>query len=160
MLHRRPISMNAATSRRNLHQIPEALTCDAISALVLSFVFAIPAGFPSPAADYIEDGIDLNEYLVRHASCSFLFRVKGDSMLYAGILDGDRVVVDRSITAQHDHIIVAVVDGEYTLKRLFSRHGRVELRPDNPAYKPICLPPGTELQVWGVVVGVARRYVK
>lgn len=159
MLHPLETSANVTAARWNLHPSPEPLICDAATAPLLSFVFAIPAGFPSPAADYIEDGIDLNEYLVRHASSSFLFRVKGDSMLYAGILDGDRVVVDRSITAQHDHIIVAVVDGEYTLKRLFNRHGRVELRPENPAYKPICLAPDTELQVWGVVVGVARRCV-
>lgn len=146
-------------SPANLDQVPDALTCEAVTAPLRSFVFSVPAGFPSPAADYIEDGIDLNEYLVRRAACSFLFRVKGDSMLHAGILDGDRVVVDRSITAQHGHIVVAVVEGEYTLKRLFNRHGRVELRPENPAHKPICFAVGAELLVWGVVVGVVRRYV-
>lgn len=159
MLHAPPLLLSTALiTPLNLNQAPEALTCDAVTAPLRSFVFSVPAGFPSPAADYIEDGIDLNEYLVRHAACSFLFRVKGDSMLHAGILDGDRVVVDRSITAQHGHIVVAVVDSEYTLKRLFHRHGRIELRPDNPAHKAICFTADAELHVWGVVVGVVRRY--
>ena len=122
-----------------------------------SFVFSIPAGFPSPATDYMEEGIDLNDFLVRHKSASFLFRVRGDSMLFSGIIDGDRVVVDRSIEAKHNHIVIAVVDGEYTIKRLYRQGNQIELRPDNPSHQPIRLAPGAELQVWGVVVGVARR---
>ena len=126
---------------------------------VPSFLCSVPAGFPSPATDYMEEGIDLNEYLVRHKSASFLFRVRGDSMVMAGIVDGDRVVVDRSIEAKHNHIIVAVLNGEYTIKRLYRQGGHIELRPDNPAHQPILIAPDAELQVWGVVVGVARRYL-
>lgn len=105
----------------------------------------------------MEEGIDLNDFLVRHKSASFLFRVRGDSMLFAGIIDGDRVVVDRSIEAKHNHIVIAVVDGEYTIKRLYRQGNQIELRPDNPSHQPIRLAPDAELQVWGVVVGVARR---
>ncbi len=79
-------------------------------------------------------------------------------MLGASIEDGDKVVVDRSLRPHHNDIVVAVVDGEYTIKRLYRRRGRVELRPENPSYQPILFPEGGELQVWGVVVGVVRRY--
>ena len=118
----------------------------------------IPAGFPSPATDYAEDGLDLNGYLVQHPAATFLFSVQGHSMQGAGILDGDKVVVDRSVPARHGHIVIAVVDGEFTLKRLYQRHNRLELHPDNPAFPPIRLTEGKQLEIWGVVVGVVRRY--
>jgi DNA polymerase V len=119
---------------------------------------SIPAGFPSPATDYIEDGLDLNEYLVQHKAASFLFRVQGHSMQGAGIVDGDKVVVDRSIEPQHNQIVIAVVDGEYTIKRLYCKNGQIELLAENPAFKPICFTAESQLEVWGVVVGVVRRY--
>ena len=118
----------------------------------------VPAGFPSPATDYAEDGLDLNGYLVQHPAATFLFSVQGHSMQGAGILDGDKVVVDRSVQARHGHIVIAVVDGEFTLKRLYQRHNRLELHPDNPDFQPIRLTPGKQLEIWGVVVGAVRRY--
>lgn len=118
----------------------------------------ISAGFPSPATDYVEEGLDLNEYLVRNKPATFLFTVKGDSMIGASIEEGDKVIVDRALTPKHDDIVVAVVDGDYTLKRLYTHLGRVELRAENPAFRPIVFGEGSELLVWGVVVGVARRY--
>ena len=118
----------------------------------------VPAGFPSPATDYLEDGLDLNDYLVQHPAATFLFSVQGHSMQGAGILDGDKVVVDRAVDARHGHIVVAAVDGEFTLKRLYQRHNRLELHPDNPDFQPIRLTPGQQLEIWGVVVGAVRRY--
>ena len=118
----------------------------------------ISAGFPSPATDYMEDGLDLNDYLVRNKPATFLFTVKGDSMIGASIEADDKVVVDRARTPKHGDIVVAVVDGEYTLKRLYKRPPRVELHAENPAYSPIVFRDGNELVVWGVVVGVVRRY--
>ena len=118
----------------------------------------VPAGFPPPATDYLEDGLDLNAYLVQHPAATFLFSVQGHSMQGAGILDGDKVVVDRAVDARHGHIVVATVDGEFTLKRLYQRHNRVELHPENPAFPPIQFTGSTQLQIWGVVVGVVRRY--
>ena len=118
----------------------------------------VPAGFPSPATDYLEDGLDLNAYLVQHPAATFLFSVQGHSMQGAGILGGDKVVVDRAVDARHGHIVVATVDGEFTLKRLYQRHNRVELHPENPAFPPIQFTGSTQLQIWGVVVGVVRRY--
>ena len=118
----------------------------------------INAGFPSPAADYVEEGLDLNAYLVRNQPATFMFSVKGDSMIHAGIQEGDKVIVDRALNPKHDDIVVAVVAGDYTIKRLYKHMGRVELRPENPAYPPIVFQEGAELLVWGVVVGVVRRY--
>ena len=118
----------------------------------------LSAGFPSPAADYAEDGLDLNEYLVRHKSATFMFTVKGDSMIGASIEEGDKVVVDRSLRPRHNDIVVAVVEGNYTIKRLYKHRGQVELRPENPVYPPTVFKEGAELEVWGVVVGVVRRY--
>jgi DNA polymerase V len=118
----------------------------------------ISAGFPSPAADYAEDGLDLNSYLVQNKPATFLFTVKGDSMIGAGICDGDKVIVDKALKPKHKDIVVAVVDDEYTIKRLFQSRGRIELQPENPNYEPITFSEGRELQVWGVVVGVVRKY--
>jgi len=119
----------------------------------------VSAGFPSPATDYLEDTLDLNDYLVRNKPATFLFRVKGESMLGASINDGDKVVVDRSLTAMHKDIVVAVVDGEFTLKRLHLVAGRhVELRAEHPSYPSITFKEGSELTIWGVVIGLVRRY--
>jgi DNA polymerase V len=148
----------STTADATLDQSPLALTPQPLPYTSPLFLCSIPAGFPSPATDYIEDGLDLNEYLVRHKAASFLFRVQGHSMQGAGIVDGDKVVVDRSIEAQHGSIVIAVVDGDYTIKRLFRRGARVELRAENAAFKPICFNPDSQLEIWGVVVGVVRRY--
>ena len=86
-----------------------------------------------------------------------MFTVKGDSMNRAGIHHEDKVVVDRSLTPQAGDIVVAVVNGEYTIKRLRYRQGQPELWPENPAYTPITFAEGAELEIWGVVVGVVRR---
>ena len=118
----------------------------------------ISAGFPSPAADYAEEGLDLNHYLIQNKPASFMFTVKGDSMLGAGICDADKVVVDKALKPKHKDIVVAVVNGEYTIKRLYQLRGRIELQPENPSYEPITFNEGSELQIWGVVVGVVRKY--
>ncbi|WP_424196613.1 LexA family protein (plasmid) [Ampullimonas aquatilis] len=139
-----------------LYQTPISIKTAMPSGVPVALV-RLSAGFPSPAADYSEDPLDLNEYLIERKEATFMFTVSGDSMQLAGILDGDKVVVDRSITPQHGQIVVAVYNGEFTIKRLFMRGGRVELRPDNPKYRPIILRDGNELQVWGVVRAVVRR---
>ena len=117
----------------------------------------ISAGFPSPADDYVESALDLNAYLVRNPAATFMVKVSGDSMTGAGIVDGDILVVDRSEEAVHGRIVVAVLDGEWTVKRLQVRRGASLLVPENPKYRPLRIEPGQELQVWGVVIGVARR---
>ncbi len=118
---------------------------------------SVSAGFPSPADDYIEGQLDLNEYFVKHPAATFYVRVTGESMTGAGILPGDILVVDRSLDAAHDSIVIAVVDNELTVKRLYRKNGRIELRPENPAYPIVRPKQETELVIWGVVSGVTRK---
>ena len=117
----------------------------------------VPAGQPAPADDDIEDLIDLNDYLMPHRESSFLVRVKGESMIDAGIRDGDLLVVDRSRQPADGKIVVAALDGELTVKRLSTRHGRVQLLPANPAFAPINIEEDRELMIWGVVSNVIHR---
>jgi DNA polymerase V len=118
----------------------------------------VPAGFPSPAEDYVDKSLDLNTYLVRNKAATFFFRVMGDSMTGARIHDGDMLVVDRSIEPRHRHIVLAVINNEYTVKRLYNLDGVIELHAENPAYPPIRFREHEELQVWGVVVGTVSRF--
>ena len=118
---------------------------------------SISAGFPSPADDYIEDRLDLNQLLVNNRAATFFLRVKGDSMVNAGIHHGDIIVVDRSVQPAHRSIVVAVVDGELTVKRLITRSGSAELHAENPKYAPICLQEGQELTIWGVVTSSVHQ---
>ena len=119
----------------------------------------VPAGFPSPAEDYQEGGLDLNEYLVRNPAATFMVRVSGDSMVGAGIQDGDVLVVDRSLEPAHGKIVVAVLDGELAVKRLYFRAGECRLVSENGAYKDIQVGQDQDLHVWGGVAAVVRRYV-
>jgi DNA polymerase V len=121
------------------------------------FLSRVPAGFPSPADDYVEGALDLNEHLIAHREATFFVRVRGHSMTGAGIADGDLLVVDRSLDAASGDIVVAVIDGELTVKRLWQRGGRVRLIAENPAFTPIELKDGQELAVWGVVTSIVRR---
>lgn len=118
----------------------------------------IPAGFPSPADEYAESALDLNTYLVRNKTATFFFRVIGDSMTGANIHDGDLLVVDRSIEPKHGHIVLAVINNEYTVKRLYRLDGVMELHAENPAYPPLRFQEHDELQVWGVVTGAVSRF--
>lgn len=119
---------------------------------------SVAAGFPSPAQDYVDNALDLNEHLVRNKTATFFFRVTGDSMRGDNINDGDLLVVDRSISPKHGHIVVATVNGDFTVKKLFRRAGIVELRPANPAYQAIRFNEGEELLVWGVVTSAVHSF--
>ena len=119
----------------------------------------VSAGFPSPAADYEDQQLDINKYLVRNPVSSFLFPVEGDSMEGAEIFAGDFLVVDRSVKPSHRSIVVAFVNGERLVKRLFSRAGRVALVAENPHYPPLEVKEGMDLVIWGVVVGKFKRLI-
>ncbi|PNF13440.1 DNA polymerase V subunit UmuD [Enterobacter cancerogenus] len=110
----------------------------------------VQCGFPSPAADYVEQRIDLNELLVAHPSSTYFVKAAGDSMIEAGISDGDLLVVDSSRTAEHGDIVIAAVEGEFTVKRLQLRP-TVQLIPMNSAYNPIIVGSEDTLDVFGVV---------
>lgn len=118
----------------------------------------VSAGFPSPAADYEDRSLDINEYLVRNPVSTFFFAVQGDSMEGAEIFAGDILVVDRSVQPQHGHIVVAFVNGERLVKRLYRRAGSVALVAENPSYPTLQIDEGQELVVWGVVTGKFKRF--
>ena len=120
------------------------------------FSSRIPAGFPSPGDDYIDQTLDLNE-LVRHPSDTFLVKVEGDSMIDAGIHDGDILVVDRALEAENNKVVVANLDGELTVKRLSIKDTRVLLLPDNPKYDPIEIRPLADFRIMGVVTFVIHK---
>jgi len=118
----------------------------------------VAAGFPSPADDYLESPLNLHELLVRHPAATFFVRVAGESMAGAGILPGDILVVDRSAAARDGCVVVAALDGEFTVKRLRRRDGRAWLAAAHPGYPPIALDPEGEGQIlWGVVTGLVRE---
>jgi DNA polymerase V len=115
------------------------------------FAATVNAGFPSPAADYAQGKINLNEHLFLNENASFLFRIRGESMINIGIYDGDTLIVDRSITPVHNQIVLAIIDEEFTVKRLYKRGQTVKLLAENTSFPPIILKEGQELRIWGVV---------
>jgi DNA polymerase V len=121
------------------------------------FSSRIRAGFPNPADDYIEEVIDLNDLLIRNQPATFMLRVAGDSMIHAGIWPNDILLVDRSLEAQQNDIIVAAVEGDYTVKRFVRENGHVLLMPANPKYQPIKVTPEMEASIFGVVTFVLHR---
>ncbi len=113
----------------------------------------IPAGFPSPAEDYIEGRIDLNRELIRHPFSTFYIRVSGDSMINAGIHPGSLLVVDRAVEAKEGDIVVARINDELCVKRLcIEREGQVWLMPENEQYEPIEIKEEMDFEVWGRVM--------
>ncbi|MFK4705880.1 DNA polymerase V [Roseateles asaccharophilus] len=120
--------------------------------------FSVQAGFPSPAEDFAGRRIDLTDELVQNASSTFLMRVSGASMREGGIDDGDLIVVDRSLKASHGSVVVGVVDGEFTVKRLWKRGSNVKLQADNPTFPDIVPRDGQTIEIWGVVTSSIRRH--
>ncbi len=119
---------------------------------------AVAAGFPSPADDYVDTALDLHQYLIAHPAATFYVRVSGDSMTGAGIFANDILVVDRSRDPVDGAIVIAVVNGELTVKRLRRLRDGVELQAEHPGYRPLRLEGDMDAQIWGVVSGVVRKY--
>jgi repressor LexA len=115
----------------------------------------VRAGLPDPIEDDEADAVTIDDYLIERPSQTVLVRVKGDSMIDAGIFEGDLVVVEKRPAAQKGDIVVAIVDGQFTLKRLDLEQGRFVLKPENPAY-PVIRPEGG-LEIFGVMVGLVRK---
>ena len=118
----------------------------------------VAAGFPSPADDYVEGRLSLDEHLIQHKDATFFVRAKGNSMVGAGIFDGDLLVVDKSLTPVSGDIVIAVVDGDLTVKRIIKRNATVILKPENPRFKDIEFKDGQELQIWGVVTSSVKKF--
>ena len=117
----------------------------------------VPAGFPSPAADYEEDKLDLNKHLIRHPAATFFVRTIGDSMVGAGIHCGDLLIVDRSLEARDKSVVIAVVNGELTVKRIRIRNKKITLEPENKSYRAQEINENMEFEVWGVVTSVIHK---
>lgn len=122
-------------------------------------LFAVPvkAGFPSPAEDYLEQNLDLNEHLIQHPAATFFVRVDGESMKGAGIHKDDILIVDRSLEPTNGKIVIAVINGEFTVKRIRLHQDKVFLEPENPQFSPIEINPNWDFQVWGVVTYVIHK---
>jgi len=116
----------------------------------------VEAGFPSPAEEELLDTMTLDDYLITKREASYILRVKGDSMINAGILPGDMVIVERTTNARDGDIVIAEVDGQWTMKYLRKQGGRISLEAANPAYQPIA--PHQELRIAAVVRAVIRKY--
>lgn len=121
------------------------------------FLAKVPAGFPSPADDYLDKNLDLNEYLIKNPASTFCVRVEGNSMLKAGIHDGDILIVDRSLEPVDKKIVIAVVNGDLTVKRIRKVKGKVFLEPESDEFKPIEISETTDCQVWGVVTHTIHK---
>ena len=122
------------------------------------FVCGVSAGFPSPADDHIDRKLDLNELLVRNPAATFFVRTAGDSMRDAGINHGDILVVDRSLKATNGKIIIAIVNGDLTVKRLLRNLTSCQLVAENPDYQPVEITEDTDFNVWGVVTSVIHQF--
>ena len=121
------------------------------------YLTPVEAGFPSPAEDYLDRRLDLHQHLVRNEAATFFLRAHGESMLGAGIHDGDLLIVDRSIEPAHRTVVSAALDGELTVKRLLHREGRVLLAPENPQFEPIDITESEFVHIWGVVTYVVHK---
>jgi len=121
------------------------------------FLNKVQAGFPSPADDHVDKMISLDRHLVKNPNSTFFLKVTGDSMVEAAILPGDLMIVDRSIPAVHGKIVIASINDELTVKRLYQKNGQIKLIPENKNYAPIIIENEAELKIWGVVTNVIHQ---
>ena len=128
-----------------------------LKVLIPLFSSQVQAGFPSPADDFIEQDLDLNEYLIDHPAATFYIRSIGQSMILDGIFPGDILIVDRSKTAQNNQIIIAALNNEFTVKRFIKLANKIILKPSNPDFKDIFVTSEDDFQIWGVVTYVIHK---
>jgi len=133
------------------YSTPQPVYVSDVSVMLDVCGWKVPAGFPSPAADHAQERIDLNKQLIRNKEATYIFRVKGDSMIGAGIYEGDALLVDRSMDPKHNNIVIAQLNNEFTVKRLYRRGGVVKLIAENNIYPPRLIKEEDDFLVWGVV---------
>ena len=136
------------------HLTPVKLAENPAAFKIPLFNHTIQAGFPSPADDYVAESLDLNEHLMPRKEASYLLTVSGESMIGVGIHDGDLLVVDRSLTPVNGKVVIAILDGQFTVKTLEKKRDKIRLLPANPDFEPIEIKDEQELQIWGVVTNV------
>jgi DNA polymerase V len=137
---------------------PVPVAADPAAINIPLMLFRPPCGFPSPAADYIEDELDIGAYLIKNKAASFWFTVVGRSMEGIGIFNGDKILVDRSITPRAGHVVLAIIDDAFTVKMLAYKGGQPELHAASPDYAPIQFKDGQELRIWGVVIASVKKF--
>ena len=148
--------MNSTISDRLCDQLPVPIsTAPLLAKLIVS---SVCAGFPSPAEDLGAQRIDLAQMLIAHPQATYFLRASGQSMIEAGIFDKDIMVVDRAIKPRHNHIVVAVVDGDFTVKYLYKRADRIKLKAANPTFPDIVPKEGQTIEVWGVVTATIKQF--
>ena len=131
---------------------------DPIKQLIPIFTSRVQAGFPSPADDHLEDTLDLNTHLIHHKEATFFVKAQGESMIGAGIHQGDILIVDKSLSPKSGKIVIAVVDGEFTVKGLHKYQGNITLKAENSEFEDIKIKGTDELIIWGVVTSVIHQY--
>ena len=138
---------------------PTALAFAAGPRLLVAWVEGtVPAGFPSPAADFAVKRHDLNELLITHPAATFMWQARGLSMIELGIADGDILVVNRALNPKHNDIVVAEIDGDFTVKQFYRRNGVVQLRAGNATFPPILFKDGQTMTICGVVTATIKRF--
>jgi SOS-response transcriptional repressors (RecA-mediated autopeptidases) len=144
--------------RTNGLELLGTVDADAAPKMLLPLMLAgVQAGFPSPADDFIDKRLDLNEHLIQHPAATFFVRAAGDSMLGAGIHDGDLLVVDRAVEAAAGRVVMAALGGELTIKRLERKGERLLLAPANPDYPSFDVTAREDFEIWGVVTHVIHK---
>jgi DNA polymerase V len=118
---------------------------------------SVPAGYPSPITEQAKELVDINSHLIRNEIATYIFRVKGNAMIDAGIFDGDVLIVDRSIEPKHNDIVLATLNNELTVKRLYQQAGLIKLISENPIYPPIVIKVRDDFAVWGVVTNSIHK---
>ncbi len=121
------------------------------------FLSPVKAGFPSPAEDYMEKKLDLNEHLIAHPAATFFVKVEGESMIQAHIFPGDILIVDRSLNPEDKKIVIAIIDGEFTVKRIRFKNDSVFLEAENSSFPPIQIDPNSDFQIWGIVTYIIHK---
>lgn len=143
--------------RMKLEILGSAAPVDATQPGLPLYLSPVEAGFPSPAEDYLDKQLNLHTHIIKHESATFFLKAHGLSMINAGIHDGDLLVVDRAISAEHNKVVIAALDGELTVKRLVRRHDKVLLVPENPDFPEIDITEREHVHIWGVVTYVVHK---
>lgn len=147
-------------TRIKKHNKIDFYTADAGSSLELPYAKNISAGFPSPADDYMDMSLDLNKELIKDPNATFYGRVKGNSMQNIGIMDGDVLVIDKSLDPTNDAIAVCFIDGDFTVKRVHVEKNKCFLLPENEEYDPIPVGEDNDFMIWGIVTYVIKKMKK
>ena len=121
------------------------------SLLLKLFTNTISAGFPSPAEDFLDKKLDLNDYLIKNPSASFFVKVNGNSMINAGISNGDILIIDRSLEPSDGKVVIGIINGEFTVKRILKKGKKIFLKPENENFKPIEITEDMDFKIWGIV---------